>query len=127
VVPTDTPVVPTDTPVVPTDTPVASVAFAVNSGGSAFTASDGTVYSADTSYSGGSTYSNGSAISGTTDDTLYQSERYGNPFSYNIPLAIGDYQVTLKFAEIYQSSANMRVLDVAIEGSQVINDLDIWA
>jgi Malectin domain len=36
------------------------------------------------------------AIAGTSDDVLYQSERFGD-FSYAIPVAHGDYLVTLKF------------------------------
>ena len=54
------------------------------------------------------------AIAGTSDDALYQSERYGN-FSYNVPVANGDYVVTRKFAEIYFSSTGMRVFKVVVE------------
>ena len=49
-------------------------------------------------FSGGSTYSRTTPISGTNDDVLYQSERYGN-FAYNVPLPNGHYVVTLHFAE----------------------------
>lgn len=101
-------------------------AFAVNSGGSAFTSDDGTAYNADMNYSDGNTYSTGSSISGTGDDPLYQSERYGNSFSYDIPMPNGNYLVTLMFAEIYHNSARNRVFNVAIEDSQVISNLDIW-
>ena len=72
--------------------------FAVNAGGSQYGGADGTVYDADPWFSGGNTYTTTAAIAGTTDDRLYQSERYGN-FSYAIPVANGDYLVTLKFAE----------------------------
>jgi hypothetical protein len=81
---------------------------------------------ADTLFSGGNTYRTTAAIAGTTDDALYQSERYGN-FTYNVPVANGDYVVTLKFAEIYFSSAGMRVFDVLIEGAKVVSNLDVLA
>jgi uncharacterized repeat protein (TIGR02543 family) len=102
-----------------------SVVFATNCGGPAFTASDGVNYTADTNFLGGNTSSTNSAISGTTDDVLYQSERWGASFSYNIPLPNGTYQVMLEFAEIYFSEANKRVFNVTMEKSTVITGLDI--
>ncbi|MDX1680657.1 MAG: malectin domain-containing carbohydrate-binding protein, partial [Akkermansiaceae bacterium] len=81
---------------------------AINCGGSAFTASDGTNYLADTLGSGGDTYSSGDAIAGTTDDALFQTERYGM-FTYEIPVGNGSYGVLLQFAEIYANSDGARV------------------
>lgn len=104
-----------------------TIVFAINCGGSAFTANDGVKYAADNKFTGGTTYSTNSAIAGTTDDALYKSERYGNSFSYNIPLPNGTYQVMLMFAENFNTSADKRVFDVAIEGSPVITNLDIWS
>jgi len=99
---------------------------AINCGGSAYTATDGTVYSADTNYSGGSTYWSGNAIAGTEDDTLYKSERYGD-VTYSIPAVNGDYEVTLKMAELYFSTVGARLFDVLIEGTLVVDDLDLIA
>jgi hypothetical protein len=99
--------------------------FAVNCGGPAFTASDGTQYMADKFYTGGTVYNTTKAISGTEDDLLYQSERWGD-ISYNIDLPNGIYEVTLLFAEIYQTQPNQRVFNVLIEGKPVISKLDIW-
>ena len=64
------------------------------------------------------TYSTGSAIANTVDDTLYQSERYWNASGggYRFDVPNGQYQVDLKFAEIYQTAAGRRVFDVVIEG-----------
>ena len=61
-----------------------------------------------------------SPIDGTSNDLLYQSERYAETgeMSYNIPLPPGDYQVVLHFAEIFHTSAGARVFDVNIEGGQ---------
>ncbi len=100
--------------------------FAVNAGGGQYTDTSGNVYQEDTDYSGGYTSSSTAAISGTANQTLYQSDRYGN-FYYNIPLANGFYYVTLKFAEIYWNAAGERIFNVSIQGDQVITNLDIYA
>ncbi len=103
-----------------------NVAFAANAGGGQYTSQSGVVYKADTDYSGGTSASTSSAITGTSDPALYQTERYGN-FSYNIPLADGNYNVTLKFAEIYWNAAGERVFNVTMQGTQVISNLDIYS
>ncbi|ELZ27370.1 ring canal kelch-like protein [Halogeometricum pallidum JCM 14848] len=110
------------------------VVAAINAGGSEYTASDGTVYQADTS-SSGSTFSVDDAIAGTTDDQLYQTERYGTSFGYDIPVSeSGTYEVTLKFAEIYHGASGNpdggvgdRVFGATVEGQQVLSDYDIYA
>lgn len=117
-----------------TDDVVISVAAAggsalpirINSGGPAFTDSISQAWKADQNFTGGNKYSTTSAIAGTTDDTLYQTERYGS-FSYQFPVPNGIYDVVLHFAEIFFSAAGKRVFDVTAEGGVVINDLDIWA
>src|SRR5208282_3026609 len=105
-------------------TPITS--FAADSGGGQYTSQSGVVYNADTYYSGGTKGSTTAAITGTSDPTLYQTERYGN-FSYSIPLADGSYNVTLKFAEIYWTAAGKRIFNVSMQGTQVISDLDIYS
>ena len=101
--------------------------FAVNAGGSAYTASDGTAYEADTNFVGGSTYSTSEAIGGTQDDPLYQTERYGD-FTYSVPVTNGTYEVTLQFAEIYFDAANERVFDANLEGGTIeLENYDIYA
>jgi hypothetical protein len=101
--------------------------FAVNAGGSQYRDATGTLYQADARYSGGTAYRTNVGISGTTDDPLYRSERYGN-FSYNIPVANGSYQVTLKFAELDSKvRTGRRVFDVLMEGKRIISGLDIFA
>ncbi|WMF04484.1 malectin domain-containing carbohydrate-binding protein [Micromonospora robiginosa] len=106
--------------------PPAPTSFAVNVGGPAYTTTDGTAFTADTGYTGGSTYTNAVPIAGTTDDPLFQSERYGN-FSYAKTLTNATYQVTLYFAETYHTQAGKRVFDVLMEGTEKITDLDIYA
>jgi hypothetical protein len=103
-----------------------NVAFAVNAGGVQYTDQSGVVYKTDTNYSGGSTASTAATITGAMYGTLYKSVRYGN-FSYNIPLANGNYTVTLKFAEIYWNASGRRVFDVSMQGQTVISNMDIFA
>jgi hypothetical protein len=103
-----------------------ATSFAVNSGGPRYISRAGVTYLADIYYSGGLLGSTSFSISGTSDPTLYVTERYGN-FSYNIPLANGKYDVTLKFVEFYFSRTGRRVFDVAIGGTVVISNLDVYA
>lgn len=103
-----------------------SVVVAINAGGNSFTDSDGLQYEGDNYFSGGGIYSSSDGITGTIDDVLYQTERFGD-FSYNIPVSNGDYEVTFKFAEIFHNSPNNRIFDVSAEGIEIISNLDIFA
>ena len=76
---------------------------------------------------GGSTYSTTHSITGTSDPTLYQSERYAPTLTYNIPVVNDTYTVTLYFAEIWFDHAGWRVFNVSIEGQTVLQNFDIWA
>ncbi|WP_062545193.1 malectin domain-containing carbohydrate-binding protein [Rufibacter tibetensis] len=106
--------------------PVQQALYRLNAGGGALNTSLGT-FSADQYYSGGGTYTSGSAIANTSDDALYQTERYGwgQTLSYAIPLTSGQYKVVLHFAEVFFQSAGQRVFDVFIEGGKVLDNYDI--
>ncbi|MFC6873728.1 malectin domain-containing carbohydrate-binding protein [Halobellus marinus] len=113
-------------------------AFAVNAGGDAYTAADGTEFQADTNFTGGETFTTGQfgtpsnpEIANTEDDELYYTERYGD-FSYDVPLKNGTYEVTLHFVELYQGVANDggegdRLFNTSVEGEQVLSTYDIYA
>ena len=104
----------------------------INSGGAAYTTGDGRAFSADVDFTGGSTFTTAAAISGTSDPTLYQNERWGN-FSYAIPVTNGTYDVTFHFVELYYTAGScigkrifsMDVLDTPT--SPDIANLDICA
>lgn len=75
-------------------------------------------------------------IDGTNDWTLMQTFRFGrHKLSYSIPVTNGRYRVELYFIEpwhgtgggAYTDCEGLRIFDVAINGSTVIDDLDIWA
>lgn len=70
----------------------------------------------------GSTGSTTDAIAQTTDDALYQSERWGT-FSYNFPVADGTYDVTLHMVEAYYGAngvSGSRVFNVEVEGNVLV-------
>ena len=117
------------------------VVAAINAGGSNYTAVDGTEYAADAYFDQfAGTDSTDTAIGNTQDDPLYQTERYGDPLSYSIPVENSTYAVTLQFAEIYHATGEGgggddaggpgevgdRVFNVSIEGQQVLTDYDIY-
>ncbi len=99
----------------------------INCGGGSYVDTAGNLWSADINFTGGATYSTSTPIAGTDDDPLYQSERYGNNFGYQIPVADGTYIVTLHFAEIYFQQGGKRIFDVDAEGSLVLDDTDLAA
>jgi hypothetical protein len=68
----------------------AATRFYVNSGGLFHTAQDGSPFASNIA---GSTYSTTASISNTTDDVLYQSERFGSSFGYDIPLVSRKIQI----------------------------------
>ncbi|MEB8330272.1 PKD domain-containing protein [Flavobacteriaceae bacterium KMM 6897] len=88
-------------------------------------------FSADQYFTGGSLFSATIPIAETTDDELYQTERFGN-FSYNIPVPLsGEYDIRLHFAELYfgvggqSGGPGSRVFNVSIEGTPVLTNFDI--
>lgn len=117
----------TTTTTIATSTTVSpTVVFAVNAGGSSYTASNGITYAADKSYSKGSVYKTSNAIASTVDDVLYQSERYGN-FSYAIPVVNGTYEVVFKASETYHKVSGKRQFDILAENSALVSNLDLYA
>ena len=99
------------------------------SSGGAYTDSLGQVWSADYGYLQGSTYSPNPlpAISGTADQKLYQTERYDQPsLTYQFSVPNGNYTVTLKFAEIFDTAAGQRYMNGTLNGTTVFTNLDVW-
>ncbi len=82
-------------------------------------------------------YTNTSSVDGTVDDALFTDVAYGSPLLCNVgggQLPPGSYRVRLLFAEIYFGSncpgnggTGNRVFDIALEGSVVQSDLDVFA
>jgi hypothetical protein len=101
--------------------------LSINCGGSGFTGTDGTNWSADEDFSGGDLLYTGSTISGAQDQYLYRSARRGlyADFSYSIPLANGAYLLKLRFAEIAFTAPGQRVFNVTANGSAILTNFDI--
>ncbi len=98
----------------------------INTGGESFTAANGNLFSTDSYYVGTSSPTVSSkSISGTQDETLYQSYRWGPSFGYHIPIQNGSYDVILHFAEVFLTSEGERAFDVSIENVSKLNDFDI--
>jgi hypothetical protein len=76
-----------------------------------------------------STYTTTATISNTLDSGLFQNQMYGstgiigNWFGF----APGNVTVQLDFAETYFTTANSRVFDVAINGTTVLTNFDIYS
>ncbi len=100
--------------------------FAVNSGGVAYAAQNGVMYTYDQYFTGGSEGSATGEIEETQDDVLYRSERWGT-FSYHFPVKAGSYDVNLHMVEAYydnQQVPGRRVFDVEVEGETLVPDFN---
>jgi len=75
---------------VPSTTPLFQPVL-INVGGQPYEDVRGRTFDSDAFFSGGETFSLVSDIDGTADDTMYQSQRYGPSFFYDIPLPEGNY------------------------------------
>lgn len=92
---------------------------------------DGTVWQSDAYFGGnGGAYDAGLAIPG---GGLYGTERFFSiydhpqPFAYDIPVSVpGEYAVILHFAEVFFQLPGSRVFDVWVEGSLVVDSLDVF-
>lgn len=100
----------------------------VNAGGPAYTDLSGNVWSADADYVNGLTFGTSAWISSTAEPTLYQTERFNTGvLEYKFKAPNGNYNVVLKFAEIYFNSTGQRVFNIIINGTQVESKFDIFA
>lgn len=104
----------------------------INVGGSAYVDSQGRQWQGDRPYTaGGFGYIGGldksvwGEIGNSADDGLYQSERY-NDFRYRFDVPNGQYDIELRFAEIWYDKAGDRIFNVKIQGQQVLTNLDVF-
>jgi len=104
----------------------------VNCGGPAYTDTNGQMWQADSGYNTGTGSTNSATTTGTSDPTLYNSNRYnGNatPMIYSFSVANGSYRVNLFFAENSQSqeAVGARVFNVRLNSVTVLQKFDIYA
>lgn len=89
-------------------------------------------WSPDNYFEGGQLETYADPVSGTDDQELYESERWGN-FSYSIPVAPGRYAVTLHFAArrgdwpatSSSGTSAAHVFDVYCNGKVLLKDFDL--
>ncbi|MEA1787736.1 PKD domain-containing protein, partial [Arenibacter sp. GZD96] len=107
----------------------------LNAGGSSYDF-NGDTWLVDQYFSGGSVFNNAIDIANTSNDQLYQSERFttSSSFAYEIPMVSGEYDVELHFAEIFfgvpgegsDGGVGSRIFNVSIENGQgQLNNYDI--
>jgi hypothetical protein len=110
----------------------AAIAVRIEAGGtSSYTDNAGNEWSGDNGFVGGSTVDRGAtAIANTTDDRIYQTERWGLS-GYAITVPSGTYIVNLHFAETYTgiTAAGQRVFSVTAEGGSPAgwSNIDVFA
>ena len=98
----------------------------VTAGDRPVTDTSGNVWAPDAAYAdGGTSWTGSRQIAGTTDDRLFDSERWGVR-GYQIPVpAKGWYQVQLNAAEVVFTGAGKRVFDVQAENRTVLHAVDL--
>jgi hypothetical protein len=99
--------------------------------GSPVTDSEGHFWAADEFFCGGVQASRHSVVINPREKVLYHGERYGN-FSYRLPLAPGEYRLTLHFAETWfgtpeshEPATDGRIFDVFANGVSLLTDYQI--
>ena len=109
--------------------------IAINSGGPAASNSGGgdNSFAADEDFTGGGTDTSANTVvvagvANAAPMAVYQSERAGT-FTYTIPglTAGSQHTVLLHFAETYFTAAGKRQFNVAINGTTVLTNFDIYA
>jgi hypothetical protein len=108
----------------------------VNIGGHRYVDSSGNVWQEDKAYHSGSygcldmpttdILKTTDEISGTNDQTLFQTMRVGEKMRYRFDLPNGKYRVCLMFAEIYWESSDAEEEDVYIQGNKVLSHFNIF-
>jgi hypothetical protein len=131
--------------------PLAPALYRINCGGDAYTDSRGQLWQADDSllshswgqdFVGIHPYQASQRhltvpISGTDDPELFQFFRFGrHRLWYDLPVPEGEYRIDLYFVEPWHGKGDdsegadyegLRIFDVAVNDSLVIDDLDPWA
>ncbi len=110
------------------------VTVRINCGGGRYESTSGSIWGRDRFSTGGQLARVRSEIRETTDEVLYQRQRWytrrGLELSgYRIPLPQGRYRVTLHFAEIVSAidESGQRVFDVFLEGKSALQAFDTVA
>ena len=109
-------------------TPTSDGVTRINAGASSDAVdSFGKLWKADVNFTGGTANAPiYNPIDNTKDDFIYQSQRSGANFSYSVPIANGNYNVSLYLSELSFTDFSQRVFDVALEGQEALDNVDIY-
>lgn len=117
-------------------TPRCPIPIRVNAGGQEYIDSKGQIWLADRPYSfekwGYVTYtyvdvlSTSGDIGNTEDPIIYQSQRFGQEFSYIFNVPNGKYIVKLHFAETLMDTGGIEFFDVYIQDKTVLSSYNIF-
>jgi len=113
--------------IVPQRVPLTEAPLYVNAGGLSYTDSIGRTFEPGIGFSGGTTSQTPFAVSGTPDASLYSSVRSGSHFTFSQPVANGDYELWLEFAEPSSALPGQRVFNVSANGTTLLDHYDIVA
>jgi hypothetical protein len=114
----------------PTTTPTKTLVTAIDAGGAASGS-----FVADTDNNGGNVFSdtstsiNTSGVSNPAPQAVWQTCRWNASFTYTLTglTAGATYTLDLDWAELSFQAAGQREFNVAINGSQVLNNFDVYA
>ncbi|QOV91332.1 PA14 domain-containing protein [Humisphaera borealis] len=105
---------------------VALPTIRINTGGGAFTDSNGVTWAADQYFTGGTAAVSSHDVTGTIDDPLYLARRWG-AYTYAVPAANGDYVLSLHFSDPVYTTAGSRKFSVKAEGLTILDNFDLVA
>ena len=109
-------------------TPASDNIVRINAGASADAVdSFGKLWKADANFTNGKAIAPiYNPIDNTKDDFIFQSQRSGTNFSYSVPVANANYNVSLYLSELNFSDLGQRVFDVSLEGQKALKNVDIY-
>lgn len=113
--------------IVPQRTPLTPAPVYVNAGGLSYTDSLARTFAPGTGFVGGVTSQAPFALDSTSDAPLFYSYRSGAHFTFTRPVANGDYELFLDFADPTSTSTGQRAFDVSAEGHTILSDYDVVA
>ena len=103
----------------------ASALWRIRPGGDPLKDKQGHEWMGDMAFKGGQTAQTVMDVKAKGDMRLYQSERWGENFNYSLPVEPGQYQVKMRFCELYVKNPGERVFNVLINGQKALERFDI--
>ena len=113
--------------IVPQRTPLTPAPVYVNAGGLSYTDALARTFAPGAGFVGGVTSQAPFAVGSTSDAPLFYSYRSGAHFTFTRPVANGDYELFLDFADPTSTRPGQRAFDVSGEGHTILSNYDIVA